>query len=77
MLNVNTKVFKTLATWFSIDIIESENLNLQNCIEKIKTILEIWRQRQLSRIGRIIIIKTLIISQITHLLSTIYIPDPF
>ena len=40
-------------------------------------LLGIWKHRKLSWIGRIMIVKTLIVPQITHLLSTIYILDYF
>ena len=77
MLKVNKKAFKTLGIWFSCDLNECESLNLQFCLENIKMLLRIWKHRKLSWIGQIMIVKTRIVPQITHLLSTIYIPDYF
>ena len=77
MLKVNKKALKTLGIWFSCDLNECEGLNVQFCLENIKMLLGIWKHRKLSWIGRIMIIKTLIVPQITQLLSTIYIPDYF
>ena len=39
--------------------------------------LETWRQGNLSWKGRIMIIKTLILSQVTHLLSMLFTPKSF
>ena len=77
MLKVNKNPFKTLGIIFCTDTSFNDALNLENRLSKIKNLIKIWKQRNLSWIGRIMIIKTLIISQITHLLSAIYIPDKF
>ena len=77
MLKINRNEFKTLGIWFCKNPQKSEHLNLDNRLEKMKNLIKIWKLRNLSWIGRIMIIKTIIISQITHLLSAIYIPDSF
>ena len=73
-LTVNIGAFKTLGIWFSYDFDESVKLNYEERFNKIKTVMQIWKQRSLSWKGRIMIIKTLILSQVTHLLSMIFTP---
>ena len=43
-------------------------LNWETKLEKIQRIVDNWRRRNLTLIGRVIIIKTLLISQIIHLI---------
>ena len=73
-LKINKNAFKTLGIWFSSNLEESIELNFEGRLKKIEAILSIWKQRSLSWLGRIMIIKTLLLSQITHLLSMIYTP---
>ena len=42
--------------------------NWESKLEKIQRILDNWRRRNLTIIGRVLIIKTLLISQIVHLI---------
>ena len=71
------KTFKRLGIWFSKDPDESTRLNYDTRLDKIKTILQIWNQRSLSWKGRIMIIKTLILPQVTHLFSMTFTPQNF
>ena len=48
--------------------LESEK-NLKNYIQKIETVLKIWRMKNLTLEGKIAILKKLTISKITHLAS--------
>ena len=73
-LKINEGPFKTLGIWFSSDLSESINLNYNDRLKRIYTILQIWRQRSLSWKGRIMIIKTLILSQVVHLFGTTFTP---
>ena len=74
-LSINYGAFKTLDVWFSQNFDESLKLNYDERIIKIETLLQIWKQRSLSWKGRIMIIKTLILSQVTHLLSMVFTPS--
>ena len=74
-LKINEGPFKTLGIWFSSDLNESTNLNYNDRLKKIYNILQIWRQRSLSWKGCIMIIKTLILSQVVHLFSTTFTPN--
>ena len=48
--------------------------NFEGILAKLKTRLNIWRQRNLSWLGKILIIKSLGISQLVYLLSQIRSP---
>ena len=76
-IKINRGPFKTLGIWFSRNSKESINLNFEGRMQNIKTTLQIWRQRNLSWKGRVMIIKTLILSQVTHLLGMIFTPNSF
>ena len=76
-LKINNGPFKTLGVWFSADLNESSKLNYDERLNKIKKILQIWSQRNLSWKGRIMIIKTLILSQVVHLFATTFTPREF
>ena len=66
--------FKILGIQFSTEIDEIVDLNYRDKIEKLKKNLGQWRKRQLTVLGRITVIKSLIISTITYLF--INLPDP-
>ena len=67
--------FKALGIWYSYNKNEMLNLNLENRLKNMNTIINIWKSRSLSLKGKITIIKTLILPQINFLFSMIYIPD--
>ena len=64
----NSKV-KPLGVWFSIFPETTLNLNFSEKLEKMRNCLGTWSLRRLSLIGKITVIKSLIASQIVHLLS--------
>ena len=53
----------------------AEELNFKTKINKIKQLLSIWKQRNLSLTGKVLIIKALAISQIIHLANLTPFPD--
>ena len=64
--------FKALGIWYSYNKNEMLNLNLENRLKNMNTIINIWKSRSLSLKGKITIIKTLILPQINFLFSMIY-----
>ena len=59
---------------FSQQKLENEK-NVRNNIQKIETVLKIWRMENLTLEGKITIIKTLAISKIKHLASVTALPN--
>ena len=66
--------FKIVGIHFSTDIKTIPHLNYKDKLSEMKRILHKWKKRQTSPFGKVIIIKTLVISKITHLLLNL--PDP-
>lgn len=63
-----------MGVWFSTLEDRSLYLNFTEKIEKIKGILDNWSARRLTLLGKITIIKTLAVSQIVYILSSL--PTP-
>ena len=51
--------------------------NLENKLGEIKKILNCWSCRNLTLFGKVVILKTLVLSKIVNICSVIYIPDNF
>ena len=59
---------------YSPDILEMVTINFENKLNEMKKVLNDWSRRNLTPFGRITVIKSLVISKITHLLMNL--PDP-
>ena len=70
-----TNPIKALGVYFSYDTVQAQNMNFNPKINEIKTLLNIWRMRNLTLAGKIILIKTFALSKFTYLASVIHIPD--
>ena len=60
-----------LGVWFSTEEKNSSYDNFSEKIERIKNILNSWSVRKLTLLGKITIIKSLAVSQIVHVLSSL------
>ena len=75
ILKYNKGPFKTLGIWFSYDKDESIKVNYQERLNKMKVLTNIWSTRNLSLKGKVTIIKSLILSQVSFLFSVLFTPD--
>ena len=66
--------FTFLGLHFSVNIDEIEKLNYTPKLKEIENTLQIWSKQILTPIGKITIIKSLIISKLNHLFLTM--PSP-
>ena len=73
-IKLNFGAFKTLGIWFSHDIKESVNLNFTKKLETMEILKNIWSTRKLSLKGKVVVLKTLMLPQVTYLLSVCYCP---
>ena len=64
----------TKGVYISYDTTACEQENLNEKLKTLKRNLHIWRSRDLSIYGRVLIVKKLGISQFTYLVSVISIP---
>jgi hypothetical protein len=73
-LEWGSTTFTLLGLHFSVNIDEIEKLNYTPKLKEIENTLQIWSKQILAPIGKITIIKSLIISKLKHLFLTI--PSP-
>ncbi|RUA04563.1 MAG: hypothetical protein DSY43_06055, partial [Gammaproteobacteria bacterium] len=66
--------FTVLGVKFNAELENITEINLEEKINKIKCLLTQWKRRKLSLLGKITVIKTLAVSQITHILTAL--PNP-
>ena len=70
----NPQKFKILGIWFTNDLINIVNINLDIKFKEVKLLYNIWIKRQMTPIGRVSILKSLILSKLTYL--WILLPNP-
>ena len=73
MIN-NVGTFKSLGIWFAVNDQEAIKLNFEKRMQSISNVLNMWESRNLSLKGKVVILKSLVIPQITHLMSLCYCP---
>ena len=71
------KPIKTLGIYYGHDYIECEKLNWEKKIEKMNSLFLSWSKRNLSILGKVLIIKALIISIFTFMVSSCVIPEKY
>ena len=70
----NPSKFRILGIWFTNDLKDCVKINYSERFADIKHLLKIWLKRQLTPLGRIAILKSLILSKLTHL--WLLLPNP-
>ena len=71
-----TDTFKTLGVVFSLDVSKVFTLNYKPKLKSIEATLNCWRARNLSLIGKICVVKTLLLPQLLYLFSVLCIKIP-
>ena len=66
--------FKFLGIIFSINLKEMERLNFDSKISEIKNLINSWSRRLLTPVGKITVVKSIILSRLTHLFISL--PNP-
>ena len=74
-LTITRKPFKLLGVWFSKDKQEMLSKNLEEKYENMVKILNIWFSRNLSVDGKIVVLKSLVLSLILNTISVVYVPQ--
>ena len=70
----NPATFKVLDVHFSINTEIVPCINYESKLLQIQKLLNAWSKRRLTHLGKIAVIKSLVVSKITYL--TMNIPDP-
>ena len=73
-LEWNVTEFRLLGLTFCVDLGNMPSLNFDPLIPKITKILSQWKKRSLTPLGKITVLKTLILSNFIHLFTTL--PSP-
>ena len=73
-LDWNPPKFKILGIWFTNNLKECEQLNFREKFLEIKALYKVWLKRQITPLGRVAVLKSLILSKIIHL--WILLPNP-
>ena len=70
----NPSQFKILGAWFTQDLKDCENIIYKEKFFEVKALFNIWLKRLITPLGRVAILKSLILSKLVHL--WILLPDP-
>ena len=73
-LSWGTTQFKLLGIIFHVDLDKIVDINYKDKITQVKNLIRIWQRRFLTPLGKITVIKSLILPKITHLLISL--PNP-
>ena len=65
--NWNPVTFRVLGVVFSTNVHEIVLINYENKLSEIRKLLNTWSRRNITPLGKITVIKTMVISEITHL----------
>ena len=74
-INISKNDFKYLGIWFSSDIVQQEYKNFRHRLDVITNLFKIWKQRDLSLRGKIVIIRSLALSQLLYAASFLNVPE--
>ena len=63
----NPPKFKVLGIWFTSDLDNCEKNNYSEKFEEVKGLLRIWMKRLITPLGRVAVLKSLVLSKLIHL----------
>ena len=73
-LNLGKSEFKLLGITFNVDLNEIIKINYEEKIVKIKKLIKLWKCRYITPLGKITVIKSLLLPILNHLFISI--PNP-
>ena len=71
-----TNEFTVLSVHFSTNLYNIQELNYNVKLKEVKKLLEQWSKRSLSTLGKIAVIKSLVLSTFVYLFSSLLNPNP-
>ena len=74
-LNWGETHFRLLGLQFSVNLETMPDLNYKIAIENVNSIVSHWKRRSITPIGKVTVIKTLLLPQFNHLFTSILIPE--
>ena len=67
-------IFQVLGIKFSTDTTQISAINFEGKVSEVRKILNNWSRRQITPLGKITVVKTLVLLNLTHLFVSL--PDP-
>ena len=74
-LNWDSKQFELLGITFDVDLHNIPKINYKIALLKVDKMISLWQKRKLTPMGKITVIKSLLLSQLNHLFMSIPLPD--
>ena len=74
-LNWDSNQFTLLGIEFDTNLSKMPQLNYSKALVKVNEMLNTWKKRQLTALGKITVIKTLVMSKLNHLFISIPLPS--
>ena len=74
-LNWGETQFKLLGIHFSINLENISQLNYKIAIDKVNSVINHWKKRNLTPFGKITVIKTLLLPQFNHIFTSVLVAD--
>ena len=71
----NKDCFSLLGLEFHVDLDKMDEINYNLALIKVKKTIAFWKKRSLTPLGKITVIKTLILSKLNHLFTSIPLPQ--
>ena len=76
-LNWTTDPVKYLGIYISRNKGITEQMNWDNKLKKIQNVINMWKHRNLTLYGKVVVLKSLVVSQIVYLATALYVPKTF
>ena len=76
-VSCHKQAIKILGVFISNDIDLAIDLKLKERINTIRSVINNWKRRNLTLFGKIVVLKTFIISQFQYVLSATHIPEKY
>ena len=70
-VNWGESEFKLLGLHYSVDIDKIPQINYINAINKVCNLINLWQNRSLTPLGKVSVIKTLLLPQFNHLFTSL------
>ena len=70
----NPSKFKILGLWFTPNLDDCTKLNFEAKMQEIRALMNVWMKRVITPLGRIAVLKSLILSKLVHLFMLL--PNP-
>jgi hypothetical protein len=77
LIKINWSIgpIKSLGIYFGLDKVAIQKLNWESKLDKLRRLLSVWRKRELTLYGKVVILKAIALSQLLYNMSVIETPN--